>query len=96
MAPPCRPHAAGWRPRPSATGSTPFGGEGNPAPGSNHIFRETEVYDTRKDQWKKLAPMPLPRHGTAAAAIDGTIYIPGGGHQAGGAPVDVVDAYRPR
>lgn len=73
-----------------------FGGEGNPAPGSDHIFRETEVYDARTDRWKKLAPMPLPRHGTAAVAIDGTIYIPGGGNQAGGAPVDVVDAYRPR
>lgn len=73
-----------------------FGGEGNPVPGSDHIFRETEVYDVRTDRWKKLAPMPLPRHGTAAVAIDGTIYIPGGGNRAGGAPVDVVDAYRPR
>lgn len=33
-----------------------FGGEGNPAPGSDHIFRETEVYDARTDRWKKLAP----------------------------------------
>ncbi|GAA3779572.1 kelch repeat-containing protein [Plantactinospora mayteni] len=72
-----------------------FGGEGNPAEGSNSIFAENEVYDTRNDRWHRLAPMPRPRHGTAAVAVGGTIYIPGGGNLGGGAPVDVNDAYRP-
>jgi hypothetical protein len=40
--------------------------------------------------------MPVPRHGTAAVAVGGTIYIPGGGDVAGGSPMDVNDAYRPR
>ncbi|GGR70984.1 hypothetical protein GCM10010252_06550 [Streptomyces aureoverticillatus] len=73
-----------------------FGGEGNPAEGSHGVFGETEAYDTVRDRWYVLAPMPVPRHGTAAAAVSGTIHIPGGGTVHGGAPVDTHDAYRPR
>ncbi|NJQ03159.1 Kelch repeat-containing protein [Streptomyces zingiberis] len=72
-----------------------FGGEGNPAPGSNSIFDEAEVYDTARDRWQRLAPMPVPRHGTAAATVGDTVHIPGGGTAAGGAPVATNDAYRP-
>ncbi|MEU4762372.1 hypothetical protein AB0H12_03885 [Actinosynnema sp. NPDC023794] len=39
--------------------------------------------------------MPVPRHGTAAVVVGGTIYVPGGGTTAGAGPVDVNDAYRP-
>jgi N-acetylneuraminic acid mutarotase len=70
-----------------------FGGEGNPSQGSHGVFAETEAYDTARDRWHRLAPMPVPRHGTAAAAVGRTIYIPGGGTAGGGAPVDVHDAY---
>ncbi len=72
-----------------------FGGEGNPAPGSDGVFAETEVYDVARDRWQRLAPMPVPRHGTAAATVGDTVYIPGGGTAEGGAPVAVNDAYRP-
>ncbi len=72
-----------------------FGGEGNPAEGTNGIFPQTEVYDPARDRWQRLAPMPAPRHGTAAVAVGDTIYIPGGGDAEGGAPVDTNDAYRP-
>lgn len=76
----------------AAVGSTiyTFGGES-----SNSIYTETEAYDTANDRWQQLAPMPAPRHGTAAIAVGDTVYIPGGGNAAGGAPVDVNDAYRP-
>lgn len=70
-----------------------FGGEGNPAEGSHGVFADTEAYDTVRDRWQQLAPMPVPRHGTAAAAVGRTIFIPGGGTAGGGAPVDVNDAY---
>ncbi|OTA81835.1 hypothetical protein M434DRAFT_54187, partial [Hypoxylon sp. CO27-5] len=56
-----------------------FGGEGNPAPNSNGVYNETEVYDVKRDMWFKLPAMPHPRHGTVAASIHGRIYIPGGG-----------------
>ncbi|WP_033289141.1 Kelch repeat-containing protein [Amycolatopsis jejuensis] len=72
-----------------------FGGEGNPAPGSHSVFAETEAYDAARDTWQRLEPMPVPRHGTAATAVDGTIYLPGGGTEGGGNPVDVNDAYHP-
>ncbi|GGP85898.1 Kelch repeat-containing protein [Saccharothrix coeruleofusca] len=72
-----------------------FGGEGNPAEGSHSVFAENEVYDTARDSWQRLAPMAVPRHGTAAVAVGGTIHIPGGGTVGGAGPVDVNDAYRP-
>lgn len=73
-----------------------FGGEGrHDGADPNTVFDETEAYDTVRDRWERLAPMPVPRHGTAAVAVRGTIHIPGGGVLGGGAPVDVNDAYRP-
>lgn len=72
-----------------------FGGEGNPAPGSKSIYSENEVYDVSADSWQQLAPMPVPRHGTAAVTVGKSIYIPGGGDAAGGTPVAVSDAFTP-
>lgn len=73
-----------------------FGGEGrHDGSNPNTVFDETEAYDTERDRWRRLAPMPVPRHGTAAVAVRGTIHIPGGGVLGGGAPVDVNDSYRP-
>lgn len=72
-----------------------FGGEGKVVNGVNTVFAETEAYDTRTNRWEKLAPMPVPRHGTAAISVGDTIYIPGGGNRGGGAPMDVNDVYRP-
>jgi N-acetylneuraminic acid mutarotase len=80
----------------AAVGTTiyTFGGEGNVVDGVNTVFDQVEAYDTRRDRWQRLAPMPIPRHGTAAVAVGGTIYIPGGGNRGGGSPMDVNDAFR--
>ena len=72
-----------------------FGGEGNPAEGSNSVFDDNEVYDVRRNRWQVLAPMDVPRHGTAAVAIGNRIYVPGGGNAAGGSPLPVNDVYCP-
>ncbi|GAA1655725.1 hypothetical protein GCM10009733_061470 [Nonomuraea maheshkhaliensis] len=73
-----------------------FGGEGrHDGTNPNTVFAEAEAYDTARDRWVRLAPMPVPRHGTAAVAVGGTIHIPGGGTAGGAAPVAVNDAYRP-
>ena len=37
-----------------------------------------EVYDTKKDFWYEIAPLPLPLHHPAAAAYDGKLYVVGG------------------
>ncbi|WP_113702650.1 Kelch repeat-containing protein [Nonomuraea lactucae] len=73
-----------------------FGGEGrHDGADPNTVFAEAEAYDTVHDRWRRLDPMPVPRHGTAAVAVGGTIHIPGGGTAGGGSPVAVNDAYRP-
>ncbi|KAF6762610.1 hypothetical protein DFP72DRAFT_1001102 [Ephemerocybe angulata] len=72
-----------------------FGGEGNPAPGSDGVFDQVEAYDVAEDSWTKLEKMKSPRHGTSAVAIRDSIYIPGGGVKQGGAPVDTFDAFSP-
>jgi len=54
-----------------------FGGEGN-AGAANGIFPHTEIYDAAADRWSAAADMPTPRHGTGAAAIDRTFFVPGG------------------
>lgn len=71
-----------------------FGGEGN-AEVSDGVFNETEVFDAATETWTRLAPMRLPRHGTAAVGVGGRVYLPGGGVVQGATPVDVLDAYIP-
>ncbi|KYF93781.1 hypothetical protein BE17_07180 [Sorangium cellulosum] len=72
-----------------------IGGEGNPAPGAQGVFDDNEVYDTASDTWEVLAPMRTPRHGTGAVAVDGTIYVPGGGTQQGFGLTDVSEGFSP-
>jgi len=71
-----------------------FGGEWF-APAGGGVFAETWLYDPAADRWDAGPPMRTPRHGLAAAAVDGVIYaIAGGevvsGERAGG----VVEALR--
>ncbi|KAF9766057.1 hypothetical protein IL306_001571 [Fusarium sp. DS 682] len=72
-----------------------FGGEGNKAKGSHGVFNETEVFDTVSETWKALWPMRLPRHGTSAVAVNGRIYIPGGGIYENAGPVNSTDMFCP-
>ncbi|KAI1076381.1 hypothetical protein F5B20DRAFT_323388 [Whalleya microplaca] len=70
------------------------GGE-KPGHGAHGVYEEVEVYDVASDSWESLEPMAVPRHGTNAVAVDGKIYVPGGGTKTGAAPVGVMDAYVP-
>jgi N-acetylneuraminic acid mutarotase len=70
------------------------GGEGNPAVSSG-VFEELEVYDPVADMWLSLPPMPVPRHGTGAAVIDGALFVPGGADVEGGGAVDTHEAWLP-
>jgi N-acetylneuraminic acid mutarotase len=72
-----------------------LGGEGNLVEGSKGVFNQVEVYDAAKDTWEVLAPMKVPRHGTGAVAVDGKIFVPGGGVSQGAGPVDVLDVFVP-
>lgn len=59
------------------------GGEGN-SDNPLGVFEETEVYDTELDEWTKLPPMEVARHGTAAVSVGNRFYVPGGGSATGG------------
>ena len=40
-------------------------------------------YDPKSNKWTIETPMPTPRHGLGAVAIDDKIYVIGGGPQPG-------------
>jgi N-acetylneuraminic acid mutarotase len=60
-----------------------FGGEGNPASGTNGVFPNVEAYDPVSNTWEALPPMQIPRHGYGAATLDGRIYLAGGATRQG-------------
>jgi N-acetylneuraminic acid mutarotase len=59
-----------------------FGGEGNRQSGAG-TFAQLEVYSVASGQWSRLPDMPTPRHGMAAAVLDGKIYLPAGATRQG-------------
>lgn len=67
-----------------------FGGEGNTG-SKNGIFDNVEVFNLETEEWTKLGPMPVPRHGTSAVSIRNRIYIPGGGLQGDGVRLEYPD-----
>ena len=99
--------SAGWRklaPMPTARGGLTcsavntriycFGGEGNPD-NAARIFAEVEVFDTVSGEWESLPPMPVPRHGTGSVAVDGRVWIPGGGLVTAAYPSGWFDSFEP-
>ena len=69
-----------------------FGGEG-PSGTPEGTYRQNEEYDPAANTWRSLAPMPTPRHGLYGATIDGRIFTPAGGPQAGANFSSVNDAF---
>ena len=47
-------------------------------------FDAVNRYDVATDQWDALTPLPVGRHGLAAAIVDGTLYALSGSTLAGG------------
>jgi N-acetylneuraminic acid mutarotase len=71
-----------------------LGGEGNDAAATG-VFPQHEVYDPVADAWAALSPMATPRHGTAAAVVSGSLYLPGGATLEGIGPVALHEVYTP-
>jgi N-acetylneuraminic acid mutarotase len=71
-----------------------LGGEGNPARGDG-MFDEVERFIVETGSWDLLAPMPLPRHGMVAVAVDGRLLVPAGATVAGFGAVAAADAFTP-
>jgi N-acetylneuraminic acid mutarotase len=70
------------------------GGEGNPD-ASTGVYPQTEAYAAATDTWDSLDPMLTPRHGMAAAAIGGVLYVPAGATRQSLGPVDTHETYTP-
>ncbi len=71
-----------------------FGGEWF-APGGGGVFAETWIYDPARDAWTAGPAMRTPRHGLAAAAVDGVAYAIGGSSLvSSGATTGAVEALR--
>jgi N-acetylneuraminic acid mutarotase len=70
-----------------------FGGEGNPAAGTNGIFDSIDAYDPGANTWEKIGVMDVPRHGYGAGVMDGKIYLPGGAIRQGGAAAANVSVF---
>jgi len=69
-----------------------FGGEWFQR-GGGGVFAETWIYDPAADRWEAGPAMRTPRHGLAAAAVNGVIYaIAGGEVVSGGRAGSVVEA----
>lgn len=71
-----------------------FGGEGN-VDAQSGVFAEVSRYDPGPGAWTSLPAMPVPRHGTGAASLNGIIYVPGGATTQAFGAVDVHEAYIP-
>jgi glucose/arabinose dehydrogenase/N-acetylneuraminic acid mutarotase len=60
----------------------------------DRALRTVEAYDTRRNSWRTLDPMPTARHGIEAVVFEGAAYISGGGETQGGEnPSEVHEAY---
>lgn len=54
---------------------------------------EVESFDPKSGKWTTLAPLPVGRHGTQAATLDGVLYIAAGSGNRGGGP-ELSDLWR--
>lgn len=70
------------------------GGEGNPTAASG-VYPQVEAYAASTNTWSTLAPMPTPRHGMGAAAIDGKVHVPGGATRQGFGAVATYEVLTP-
>ncbi|MGN6484291.1 MAG: Kelch repeat-containing protein [Thermomicrobiales bacterium] len=57
-----------------------LGGEGRE--GTNGLYDQVQRYDVATDTWSDLPPLPVARHGIAAAVADGVLYAIGGSTRA--------------
>jgi hypothetical protein len=59
------------------------------------IVNATEMYEPAGNRWIAKEPMPTPRHGLGAVAVNGRVYVQAGGREPGYAPTHANEAYTP-
>ncbi|RBP25695.1 N-acetylneuraminic acid mutarotase [Marinobacter pelagius] len=58
------------------------------------VFEQNEEYDPATNTWRSLTKVPTPKHGAAAATIDGALYIMGGGITSGSSYTSSMEAMK--
>src|SRR5207247_1875845 len=78
---PARPRA----PQRTAASDTSLGAWPGAAAGEApwEALRAVYGYDVTRRGWNRLPDLPTPRHGLGVAALDGVVYVIGGGPQPG-------------
>lgn len=51
--------------------------------GTGETLTSVEAYDPATDRWVEIAPLPVPLHGVAVAAVGDQLYALGGSRRAG-------------
>jgi len=73
-----------------------FGGERSRSPMyPDGVHPEVEEYNPLTNSWQAMTPMPTPRHGFAAVALDGKIYLPAGGPIVAFTVSNILDVFTP-
>jgi N-acetylneuraminic acid mutarotase len=70
------------------------GGEGDNDTSTN-VWPQMQAYDAVENTWTDYTNMATPVHGTGAVAYRGSVIIPGGGVEIGGAPTQLVQSFKP-
>lgn len=71
-----------------------FGGEWFASGAGGGVFAETWIYDPATDLWEQGPDMPTPRHGLAAATVNGAIHtVAGGAVVSGGRATGAVETF---
>ncbi|MGH7519344.1 MAG: Kelch repeat-containing protein [Gemmatimonadales bacterium] len=74
-----------------------LGGETRNGPGANaeRVYARVDIYDPRRNEWRRGRDMPVPRHGIFPVEVAGRIFVAGGGTRAGRARSAAFDYYTP-
>ncbi|MEZ4403815.1 MAG: kelch repeat-containing protein [Kofleriaceae bacterium] len=97
------PGATAWSrraPMPTARGGCAAGVVGDElvcagGEAGDHASDAVEAYQLTADRWRTLPALPTPRAGTQGAAIDATLYVPGGAARLAYEPEATLLYFRP-
>ena len=71
-------------------GETTSSGTGQVA---GNVYNRVDVYNPVATTWRLEASLPTARHGIFPLAVDGKIFVPGGGTQAGHSQSNVMEIF---
>jgi N-acetylneuraminic acid mutarotase len=73
-----------------------MGGETRTGAGAtgSHVYTRVDIYNPQTNRWRLGPPLPTGRHGIFPLAVDGAIYVAGGGSTSGASRTPVLEILR--